>query len=128
MRKNSMKKSFAISGDCTWVNYVRCHDDIGWTFDDAVASELGINSFDHRYFLNQFYTGRFEGSFANGVPFAENPSNGDCRVCGSLASLCGLEGAIEANDPQVGDRQREAEESGDGGGDVAFVNGVGGVL
>ena len=98
---NSMKKSFAISDDCTWVNYVRCHDDIGWTFDDAVASELGINSFDHRYFLNQFYTGRFEGSFANGVPFAENPSNGDCRVCGSLASLCGLEGAIEANDPQA---------------------------
>ena len=98
---NSMKKSFAISDDCTWVNYVRCHDDIGWTFDDAVANELGINSFAHRYFLNQFYTGRFEGSFANGVPFAENPSNGDCRVCGSLASLCGLEGAIEANDPQA---------------------------
>lgn len=94
----SMKKSFSISENCTWVNYVRCHDDIGWTFDDAVANELGINAFDHRYFLNQFYTGRFEGSFANGVPFAENPSNGDCRVCGSLASLCGLEGALKAND------------------------------
>ena len=67
----SMKKSFSISENCTWVNYVRCHDDIGWTFDDAVANELGINAFDHRYFLNQFYTGRFEGSFANGVPFAD---------------------------------------------------------
>lgn len=94
----SMKKSFPISDDCTWVNYVRCHDDIGWTFDDAVAQELGINPFDHRFFLNQFYTGRFEGSFANGVPFAENPSNGDCRVCGSLASLCGLEGALKSSD------------------------------
>jgi amylosucrase len=94
----SMQKSFSISNECTWVNYVRCHDDIGWTFDDAVAQELGINPYDHRYFLNQFYTGRFEGSFANGVPFAENPSNGDCRVCGSLASLCGLEGALEAQD------------------------------
>lgn len=93
----SMKKSFPISDECTWVNYVRCHDDIGWTFDDAVAQELGINSFDHRYFLNQFYTGRFSGSFANGVPFAENPSNGDCRVCGSLASLCGLEDALKNN-------------------------------
>jgi len=95
-----MKKSFAISDDCTWVNYVRCHDDIGWTFDDAVAHDIGINPFDHRLFLNQFYTGRFEGSFANGVPFAENPSNGDCRVCGSLASLCGLEGALNDNDAQ----------------------------
>ena len=95
---SSMKKSFAISDACTWVNYVRCHDDIGWTFDDAVAHEIGINPFDHRMFLNQFYTGRFDGSFANGVPFAENPSNGDCRVCGSLASLCGLEGALKDND------------------------------
>ncbi|BFT31736.1 alpha-amylase family glycosyl hydrolase [Alteromonas sp. D210916BOD_24] len=94
----SMKKSFPISEACSWVNYVRCHDDIGWTFDDAVAHELGINPYDHRHFLNQFYTGRFKGSFANGVPFAENPSNGDCRVCGSLASLCGLEGALEKRD------------------------------
>lgn len=94
----SMQKSFAISDNCTWVNYVRCHDDIGWTFDDDVAQELGINGNDHRFFLNQFFTGRFEGSFANGVPFAENPSNGDCRVCGSLASLCGLESALQNND------------------------------
>lgn len=96
----SMRKSFAISPDCAWVNYVRCHDDIGWTFDDDVANQLGINGHDHRYFLNQFYTGRFDGSFANGVAFGENPSNGDCRVCGSLASLAGLERAIQANNPQ----------------------------
>lgn len=94
----SMQKSFSIPQDCTWVNYVRCHDDIGWTFDDAIAHQLGINPYDHRFFLNQFFTGRFNGSYANGVPFAENPSNGDCRVCGSLASLCGLEGALANND------------------------------
>ncbi|WP_340680461.1 alpha-amylase family protein [Paraglaciecola sp.] len=97
---SSMRKSFAISPSCAWVNYVRCHDDIGWTFDDKVAQELGINGQDHRQFLNQFYTGRFAGSFANGVAFGENPSNGDCRVCGSLASLAGLERAIQSNNPQ----------------------------
>jgi amylosucrase len=94
----SMTKSFPISPDCAWVNYVRCHDDIGWTFDDDEAQKQGINGQDHRYFLNQFYTGRFEGSFATGVPFAENPSNGDCRACGSLASLAGLEQALTLND------------------------------
>ncbi len=97
----SMRKSFAISGDCAWVNYIRCHDDIGWTFDDDVAAQLGINGNDHRHFLNQFYTGRFEGSFATGVAFGENPSTGDCRVCGSLASLAGLEQAIERQDGQL---------------------------
>jgi amylosucrase len=43
---------------------MRCHDDIGWTFDDGDASALGINGYDHRRFLNSFYTGRFPGSFA----------------------------------------------------------------
>jgi amylosucrase len=97
----SMQKTGNISEQCAWVNYVRCHDDIGWTFDDEVAADLGINGDDHRHFLNQFYTGRFPGSFANGVPFAENPSTGDCRVCGSLASLCGLERAQAEKDNEA---------------------------
>ncbi|MDV5172161.1 alpha-amylase family glycosyl hydrolase [Photobacterium rosenbergii] len=97
----SLKKSFEISPDCSWVNYIRCHDDIGWTFDDAIAEQLDINGFDHRRFLNQFYTGRFDGSFAEGVPFQENPTTGDCRVCGSLASLAGLERALEQDDNQL---------------------------
>ncbi|TRY29877.1 alpha-amylase family protein [Aliiglaciecola sp. M165] len=97
----SMQKSFSISPNCTWVNYVRGHDDIGWTFDDSVAWHIGINGTDHRHFLNQFYTGRFEGSFASGVAFGENPSTGDCRVCGSLASLAGLEQALQQNNQQL---------------------------
>ncbi len=98
---HSMQKTGNISSECVWVNYVRCHDDIGWTFDDNAAGNLGINGNDHRVFLNNFYTGRFEGSFANGVAFAENPSTGDCRVCGSLASLCGLEQALKNKDQQA---------------------------
>jgi amylosucrase len=97
----SMRKSFEISGDCAWVNYARCHDDIGWTFDDTLAANLGINGNDHRHFLNQFYTGRFEGSFASGVAFGENVETGDCRVCGSLASLAGLEKAMQHGDPEL---------------------------
>lgn len=97
----SLQRSFAISPECSWVNYARCHDDIGWTFDDSVAWQLGINGQDHRHFLNQFYTGRFEGSFASGVAFGENPSTGDCRVCGSMASLAGLEIAMQKNDAEL---------------------------
>jgi amylosucrase len=97
----SMRESFNIPEECAWVNYVRCHDDIGWTFDDGIAQHLGIQANDHRHFLNQFYTGRFEGSFAVGVAFAENPSTGDCRVCGSLASLAGLEQALALNDMEL---------------------------
>lgn len=89
----SLKKRWYISEGCTWINYIRCHDDIGWTFSDEDAAELGINGFEHRKFLNRFYTGRFEGTFASGEPFQLNPSTGDCRICGTMASLAGLEQA-----------------------------------
>ena len=74
-----------------WVNYVRCHDDIGWTFADEDAAYFGIGGFEHRQFLNRFYVNRFEGSFARGVPFQDNPVTGDCRISGMCASLVGLE-------------------------------------
>lgn len=92
--KHSMQKRLALPDQCAWVNYVRCHDDIGWTFSDDDAGELWINGFDHRQFLNEFYRGRFPGSFARGLPFQENPKTGDSRISGTCASLAGLEKAI----------------------------------
>lgn len=91
---HSLRGRFHINPRCAWVNYVRCHDDIGWTFDDGDAWQLGINGFDHRRFLNNFYTGRFPGSFARGLPFQENPKTGDARISGMAASLAGLEKAL----------------------------------
>lgn len=74
-----------------WVNYVRSHDDIGWTFADEDAAALGIDAYAHRQFLNRFYTGRHDGSFARGVAFQLNPATGDARVTGTTASLAGVE-------------------------------------
>ena len=82
-----------------WVNYVRSHDDIGWTFADEDAWQFGIHGYDHRQFLNRFFVNHFDGSFARGVPFQYNPSTGDCRVSGT-AALVGL----AQNDPHAVDR------------------------
>jgi amylosucrase len=95
MLKQALVERFQVSDGCTWVNYVRCHDDIGWTFSDDDAQRLNINGYDHRQFLNLFYTGRFKGSFASGLPFQENPKTGDMRISGTCASLAGLEKAIQ---------------------------------
>ena len=86
---------FKIHPETAWVNYVRVHDDIGWTFSDEDAVLLGVNGNDHRRFLNEFYRGRFNGSFARGLPFQENPLTGDCRISGTCASLAGLEKALQ---------------------------------
>jgi glycosidase len=91
----AMANRFVIPEGCAWVNYVRCHDDIGWTFSDEDAAALGINAFDHRQFLNAFYTGTFDGSFARGLLFQENPKTRDARISGTCASLAGLEKGID---------------------------------
>ena len=90
----SLSHRHALPNSTTWVNYLRCHDDIGWTFDDHDAQNVGINAYDHRQFLNEFYTGQFPGSFARGIPFQYNVATGDMRISGTLASLAGLEQAI----------------------------------
>ena len=90
---------FKINAGTAWVNYVRVHDDIGWTFSDEDAMTLGINGNEHRRFLNEFYRGRFPGSFARGLPFQENPKTGDCRISGTCASLAGLEKALKEEGP-----------------------------
>lgn len=95
---HSLHTRWRIPPGSAWVNYLRSHDDIGWTFDDGDAWRLGITPEGHRHFLNTFYTGRFAGSFARGVPFQENPETGDARVAGTLASLAGLEQALQGGD------------------------------
>ena len=97
--KHCLQKRFAIAGGCAWVNYVRCHDDIGWTFSNDDAVEIGLDPTAHRRFLIEFYTGRHPASFAQGLPFQENPKTGDARISGSCASLAGLEKALADKNP-----------------------------
>jgi amylosucrase len=97
---HSMRHRFRLPPGTSWVNYLRSHDDIGWTFDDNDARWEWIDPTGHRAFLNQFYCGSFSGSFARGMPFQENPATGDTRISGTLASLAGLEQVIQPGDEQ----------------------------
>tara|TARA_R110002110_G_scaffold362241_1_gene572041 strand:- start:121372 stop:123330 length:1959 start_codon:yes stop_codon:yes gene_type:complete len=85
----------------TWLNYVRCHDDIGLGFDDSDIAAVGYDPRAHRRFLLDYYTGEFETSPARGKPFGHNSKTGDARISGSLASLVGLEKALELQDEQL---------------------------
>ena len=82
----------------TWLNYVRCHDDIGLGFDDRDIVRCDYDPARHRKFLVDYFTGQFEDSHARGLPFGQNKKTGDARISGSLASLVGLEHALETGD------------------------------
>jgi len=85
----------------TWLNYVRCHDDIGLGFDDNDIEQAGYEPHSHRRFLVEWLTGAYAGSPARGRPFGFNDKTGDSRISGSLASLVGLESALEADDQEA---------------------------
>jgi amylosucrase len=94
----SLQRMATIPDHACWVNYVRCHDDIGWAITDEDAASVGWSGPTHRGFLNEFYSGGFDTSFARGEVFQFNPLTGDGRISGSAASLCGIESALISGD------------------------------
>ena len=82
----------------SWITYTRCHDDIGLGYDDYMIQQSGYNPFEHRRFLKEYYSGATPGSPACGALFSVNPKTQDARISGSLASLCGLERALQNKD------------------------------
>lgn len=82
-----------------WGTYVRGHDDIGWAITGEDAARVGLDGPAHRAFLSDYYSGQFPGSPARGQVYQLNPQTGDRRISGTLASLAGLEAALEGGDP-----------------------------
>lgn len=74
-----------------FLNYLRCHDDIGWGLDYDFLSSFGIQEVPHKKYLNDFLTGSYQDSFARGELYNDDPRLGDARLCGTTASLCGIE-------------------------------------
>lgn len=82
-----------------FLNYLRCHDDIGWGLDYVWLMQYGIGEVSHKKYLNDFLTGQYTDSFARGELYNSDPTSGDARLCGTTASLCGIEkAAFERND------------------------------
>jgi len=89
--------------DATWVNYIRCHDDIGLGYDDDFVRAMGYDPTAHKQFILNYYCGKLEWSPAKGLMFMYNPKNGDGRITGSAASLLGLETALEQKNDKIVD-------------------------
>ena len=86
----------------TFLNYLRCHDDIGWGLDYDTLKYWGMREVPHKKFLNDYFTGRIEGSVSRGELYNEDPVTGDARFCGTTASMCGIESAgFEGNEGKM---------------------------
>ncbi len=100
--KHQMDLIHSLPDNCFFVNYLRCHDDIGWGLDEEEEKRLGIDPLLHKEYLYRFFEGSFPGSFARGELYNYDPVSRDARSCGTTASLCGIEkGGFEGDRAQV---------------------------
>ena len=83
----------ALPSSCTFLNYLRCHDDIGWGLDFTNLQQYGIMEVPHKRYLNDWFTGSWPGSWSRGELYNDDPRLGDARLCGTTASLVGIESA-----------------------------------
>lgn len=83
----------SLPKEYTFLNYLRCHDDIGWGLDYATLSEWSMKEVPHKKYLNDYFQGRTEGSVSRGELYNEDPVTGDARFCATTASMCGIESA-----------------------------------
>ena len=91
--EHQLGQVFALPHEYTFLNYLRCHDDIGWGLDYDYLGQFGIMQVPHKKYLNDYLTGKWPGSPARGELYNDDPRLGDARLCGTTASLCGLEAA-----------------------------------
>ncbi len=94
----AMNRFAAKPPSTVWGTYLRCHDDIGWAIDDTDAASVGLQGFEHRKFLAEFYAGLYPMSDARGLVFQENLETGDRRISGTAAALVGIESALATGD------------------------------
>ena len=76
-----------------FLNYLRCHDDIGWGLDYQTLRETGQEEVPHKKYLNDFFRGLTGGSRSRGELYNDDPVTMDARFCGTTASMCGIEKA-----------------------------------
>ena len=92
--KRQMEAVCALPKDFLFLNYLRCHDDIGWGLDYPwLGRTFGTGEVAHKRYLNNWFTGQWPGSDSRGELYNDDPRLGDARLCGTTASLCGLEAA-----------------------------------
>ncbi len=96
--RHQLGQVFALPKDYCFLNYLRCHDDIGWGLDYEFLSRFGMEEVAHKKYLNDYLTGKWPGSPARGELYNDDPTLGDARLCGTSASLCGVESARKEGD------------------------------
>ena len=88
----------ALPKQDVFLNYLRCHDDIGWGLDYDTLQSWGMEQAPHKKYLNDYFRGLAGNSNSRGELYNDDPVTGDARFCATTASMCGVEKALAEQD------------------------------
>ena len=99
--KHQLQQIENVPSNCIFQNYLRCHDDIGWGLDYGFLGQFGSKEAPHKKYLNDWFTGKWQGSPSRGELYNDSEWLQDARLCGTTASLCGMEAALYENNEEA---------------------------
>ena len=88
--RHGIDKTADLSQAPVFQNYLRNRNTVRWNLDYDFLKNSFITEGPHRDYLNEFLAGLFPDSFARGEIY-ENPETQEAELCGTTASLAGIE-------------------------------------
>lgn len=85
---------------CTWLAYVRCHDDILWSVVHGVLERAGLDADAMIAAASTLLDGATPGSFSRGVP-SQAGTDRHCGTSGMTAELVGLTAAADPRQAEL---------------------------
>ena len=89
--RREMDLRSALAEECVFENQLRNSEAVRWDLDYDYLSGFGIQEIPHKNYLNDFLSGKYPDSFARGELYNRDPGFDDPDLCGTTASLCGVE-------------------------------------
>ncbi|MBR4530213.1 MAG: amylosucrase [Lachnospiraceae bacterium] len=92
--RHRVEMDSSLPKSSTYLNFLRSHDDIDWSLDYEFLKQFGIDESAHRHFLNEYFIGKWPDSGSAAGVYDADPQMREGRLCGTTASLCGIERAL----------------------------------
>ena len=89
--RHQIDRSAELSQNGIFLNSLRNADAVAWNLDYGFLAASGAQEIPHKNYLNDFLSGNYPDSFARGELCNNDPRLNDAKLCGTTASLCGIE-------------------------------------
>lgn len=96
-----LKHTPSLPDGCTWMTYVRCHDDIGWNVLRPELDARGPDEREQLLYASRFFSGDVAQSYAQGAAFQASDSNTVHGTNGMTSALVGLTKASTPEETQA---------------------------